>query len=173
MKKVFWIAASAQLAAPILENKPMPVPVEWLTMTADTLLAQSAIDRLTSTAHTLVIEGPSYRQRTRPGTVDATTDNDASSITRHGGPYPLAIRWSHHPGKRQSDRTDTSAAVQPLEDVGVLFRANWPAILVDDNQAGDRRVQGAGAATSRGLRCGVDPTATATTARPSFPSPTF
>jgi DNA replication protein DnaC len=46
-------------------------PSEWLTMTADTLLAQSAIDRLTSTAHTLVIEGPSYRQRTRPGTVDA------------------------------------------------------------------------------------------------------
>ena len=32
---------------------------------ADTLLAQSAIDRLTSAAHTLVIEGPSYRQRTR------------------------------------------------------------------------------------------------------------
>jgi hypothetical protein len=23
------------------------------------------------------------------------------SITRHGGPIPLAIRWSHHPGKRQ------------------------------------------------------------------------
>lgn len=35
-------------------------------MTADTLLAQSAIDRLTSTAHTLVLEGPSYRQWTRP-----------------------------------------------------------------------------------------------------------
>ena len=51
-------------------------PSEWLTMTADTLLAQSAIDRLTSTAHTLVIEGPSYRQRTRPGTVDDTTNNE-------------------------------------------------------------------------------------------------
>jgi DNA replication protein DnaC len=34
-------------------------PAEWLTMTADTLLAQSAIDRLTSTAHTLVLKGPS------------------------------------------------------------------------------------------------------------------
>ena len=32
------------------------------------LLAQSAIDRLTSAAHTLIIEGPSYRQRTHPGT---------------------------------------------------------------------------------------------------------
>ncbi len=38
---------------------------EWPTMTADTLLAQSAIDRLTASAHTVVIEGPSYRQRTR------------------------------------------------------------------------------------------------------------
>ena len=34
-------------------------------MTADTLLAQSAIDRLTAAAHTLIIEGPSYRQRNR------------------------------------------------------------------------------------------------------------
>ena len=34
-------------------------------MTSDALLAQSAIDRLTSGAHTLVIEGPSYRQRHR------------------------------------------------------------------------------------------------------------
>lgn len=38
-------------------------PVEWLGMTSDTLLAQSAIDRLTQGAHTLVIEGPSWRQR--------------------------------------------------------------------------------------------------------------
>ncbi len=34
-------------------------------MTTDTLLAQSAIDRLTSGAHTLIVEGPSYRQRGR------------------------------------------------------------------------------------------------------------
>lgn len=38
-------------------------PAEWMAMTADTLLAQSAIDRLTQGAHTLVIEGPSWRQR--------------------------------------------------------------------------------------------------------------
>ena len=47
-------------------------PAEWLAMTTDALLAQSAIDRLTSGAHTLIIEGPSYRQRGRvtldPGT---------------------------------------------------------------------------------------------------------
>lgn len=48
-------------------------PSEWLTMMSDALLAQSAIDRLTSGAHTLVIEGPSYRQRHshRRATVDA------------------------------------------------------------------------------------------------------
>lgn len=38
-------------------------PAEWLTMMSDALLAQSAVDRLTASAHTLVIEGPSYRQR--------------------------------------------------------------------------------------------------------------
>lgn len=42
-------------------------PAEWMTMMSDTLLAQSAIDRLTSAAHTLIIEGPSYRQRAHPG----------------------------------------------------------------------------------------------------------
>nr|MBA3990663.1 ATP-binding protein [Propionibacteriales bacterium] len=40
-------------------------PSEWMSMMSDALLAQSAIDRLTSGAHTLVIEGPSYRQRNR------------------------------------------------------------------------------------------------------------
>jgi DNA replication protein DnaC len=38
-------------------------PAEWLTMMSDALLAQSAVDRLTAGAHTLIIEGPSYRQR--------------------------------------------------------------------------------------------------------------
>ena len=45
-------------------------PAEWLTMTADTLLTQSAIDRLTAAAHTLVVEGPSHRQRSRTGALD-------------------------------------------------------------------------------------------------------
>ncbi|WP_347877946.1 ATP-binding protein [Salinibacterium sp. ZJ454] len=52
-------------------------PSEWLGMTTAALLAQSAVDRLTSSAHTLIIEGPSYRQRqrvsvdTEPGSRDA------------------------------------------------------------------------------------------------------
>ena len=42
-------------------------PDEWLAMMSDALLAQSAVDRLTSTTHELIIEGESYRQRQRPG----------------------------------------------------------------------------------------------------------
>jgi DNA replication protein DnaC len=41
---------------------------EWLAMMDDPLLAQSAVDRLTSTCHELVVEGESYRQRQRPRT---------------------------------------------------------------------------------------------------------
>ena len=52
-------------------------PAEWLAMTSDALLAQSAVDRLTSGAHTLIIEGPSYRQRHRTerrGAVDQNSE---------------------------------------------------------------------------------------------------
>jgi hypothetical protein len=43
-------------------------PDEWLALMADPLLAQSAVDQLTSTAHELIVEGDSYRRRQRPNT---------------------------------------------------------------------------------------------------------
>ena len=51
------------LATVVTSNRD---PAEWLTMTADQLLAQSAVDRITGHAHTLILEGPSYRQRHTP-----------------------------------------------------------------------------------------------------------
>lgn len=41
-------------------------------LTADPLLAQSAVDRLTSTAHELVIEGDSYRRRQKSSHTNKT-----------------------------------------------------------------------------------------------------
>ena len=55
---------------------------EWLTMMSDALLAQSAVDRLTSGAHTLIIEGPSYRQRDLPDR-HATVDPDSEASDAH------------------------------------------------------------------------------------------
>jgi DNA replication protein DnaC len=41
-------------------------PIEWIGLMADPLLAQSAIDRLQSAAHELVLEGDSYRPHQKP-----------------------------------------------------------------------------------------------------------
>jgi DNA replication protein DnaC len=48
-------------------------PIEWLAQLTDPLLAQSAIDRLQSSAYELVIEGESYRRRQKPTLTDPAT----------------------------------------------------------------------------------------------------
>lgn len=55
-------------------------PEEWLSMMADPLLAQSAVDRLVSTAHELIIEGESYRRRQKPS-ITHTTDEPVDDET--------------------------------------------------------------------------------------------
>jgi DNA replication protein DnaC len=50
-------------------------PDEWLAMMSDPLLAQSAVDRVTSTAHELIVEGQSYRRRQKPS-VDSAKKSD-------------------------------------------------------------------------------------------------
>jgi DNA replication protein DnaC len=57
-------------------------PVEWLAVMADQLLAQSAIDRLTSAAYELIIDGESYRRRQKPQPPAASTTSSPEPARR-------------------------------------------------------------------------------------------
>jgi hypothetical protein len=54
-------------------------------MMADPLLAQSAVDRLVSTAHELIIEGDSYRRRQKPNHNTKTNTNNGVSLDQQNG----------------------------------------------------------------------------------------
>lgn len=66
------VARHHQASTVVTSNRE---PAEWLAMMSDPLLAQSAVDRLTSTTHELIIEGDSYRHRQKP-----TGPNNGASI---------------------------------------------------------------------------------------------
>jgi IstB-like ATP binding protein len=69
------VVARHQRASTVLTSNRSPD--EWLAIMTDPLLAQSAVDRITSTAHELIIEGQSYRRRQKPSvdTNPTTTDH--------------------------------------------------------------------------------------------------
>jgi hypothetical protein len=60
----------------------VPVPGEWLSVMADPLLTQSAVDRMKSAAWELVIEGESYRSNEKPALGVAPADQDPARQRR-------------------------------------------------------------------------------------------
>jgi hypothetical protein len=56
-------------------------------MMADPLLAQSAVDRLVSTTHELIIEGDSYRHRQKPNNHTKTNATTGVSIDQQNGDH--------------------------------------------------------------------------------------
>jgi DNA replication protein DnaC len=76
-------------------------PGEWLAAMGDPLLAEAAIDRLTSNAYQLIVDGPSYRQRQRPGRDPHPGPPDGeptpSSERGHSGPAGVKAKTSGRP----------------------------------------------------------------------------
>ena len=78
-------------------------PAQRHTMMSDALLAQFALDLLTAGAHTLIIDGPFYRQRnrTKQHAGDSRKPGPRCWLPPPSGPMLVAARWSRHAGKRE------------------------------------------------------------------------
>jgi hypothetical protein len=64
---------------------------------ADALLAQSALDRLQSTAHELVVEGESYRRRHKPGRPAASRERAVDAQRHRSHHHRAATEHRHNP----------------------------------------------------------------------------
>ena len=63
----------------------MPVPIDWYPLFPNPVGAESLLDRLINTSHQVLIDGPSYRPRKRPGRADSTPPAaDRYKQTRQG-----------------------------------------------------------------------------------------
>ncbi len=85
-------------------------PGEWLAAMADPLLAQSAVDRLLSNAWQLVVEGPSYRARQRPGGHQRITPHRHHRHDEKGEPpanSPQNLHGRFTPGRPPVDSVGT------------------------------------------------------------------
>jgi DNA replication protein DnaC len=69
-------------------------PIEWLGQMADALLAQSAIDRLQSSAYELILDGQSYRRRQKP---TPGTNPEPANAPRRRPPNTTQAAPTEHP----------------------------------------------------------------------------
>jgi len=53
----------------VVANRP---PQEWYSLFSDPVLAEGALDRLVNASHHVLMDGPSYRPRKRPGAATST-----------------------------------------------------------------------------------------------------
>ena len=60
----------------ILTSNQSPAPADWYPLFPNPVVAASLLDRLINTSHQVLMTGPSYRPRKRPGRIPLATKND-------------------------------------------------------------------------------------------------